>query len=39
MGAMPIETKFLQLFKPVTLGERIDGWRVCWVSVWDKFID
>jgi hypothetical protein len=23
---MEIETKFLRLFRPVALGERIDGW-------------
>jgi hypothetical protein len=28
MGAMEVETKFLRLFKPVALGDRIDGWRV-----------
>jgi len=25
---MQLETKFLRLLKPVTLGEHIDGWRV-----------
>jgi len=33
---MEVETKFLRLFKPVALGERIDGWRVCWIGGWDK---
>jgi hypothetical protein len=33
---MEVETKFLRLFKPVALGDRIDGWRVCWVGGWDK---
>jgi hypothetical protein len=33
---MEIETKFLRLLKPVALGDRIDGWRVCWVGGWDK---
>ncbi len=33
-GAMRIETKFLRLFKPVALGDRLDGWRVCWVGGW-----
>jgi hypothetical protein len=32
---MEVETKFLRLFKPV-LGDRIDGWRVCWIGGWDK---
>ena len=36
MGAMEIETKFLRLFKPAALGDRIDGWRVCWVGGWDN---
>ncbi len=35
-GAMRIETKFLRLFKPVALGDRLDGWRVCRVGGWDK---
>ena len=33
---MEVETKFLRLFRPIALGERIDGWRVCWVGGWDK---
>ena len=33
---MEIETKFLRLFKRANLGDRIDGWRVCWVGGWDK---
>jgi hypothetical protein len=36
MGAMEVETKFLRLFKPVALGDRIDGWLVCWIGGWDK---
>ena len=36
MGCMQVETKFLRLFKPVSLGDRIDGWRVCWLGGWDK---
>jgi hypothetical protein len=27
--AMEVETKFLRLFKPVAISDRIDGWRVC----------
>ena len=34
--AMAVETKFLRLFRAVGLGERINGWRVCWVGGWDK---
>ena len=30
--AMQVETKFLRLLEPVALGDRIDGWRVCWVG-------
>lgn len=33
---MEVEIKFLRLFKPVSLGDRIDGWRVCWIGGWDK---
>ena len=33
---MQVETKFLRLFKPVALGDRINGWRVCWIGGWDK---
>ena len=33
---MRVETKFLRLFHPVAVGDRIDGWRVCWVGGWDK---
>ena len=33
---MRVETKFLRLFNPVVVGDRIDGWRVCWVGGWDK---
>jgi hypothetical protein len=25
---MEVETKFLRLFKPVALGDPVDGWRV-----------
>ena len=33
---MRIETKFLRLRQPVTLGDRIQGWRVCWLGGWDR---
>ncbi|HEY3837391.1 MAG TPA: hypothetical protein VGL72_12500 [Bryobacteraceae bacterium] len=33
---MQVETNFLRLFKPVDVGDRIDGWRVCWIGGWDK---
>jgi hypothetical protein len=32
----PVPTQFLRLFHEVSLGERIDGWRVCWVGGWDR---
>jgi hypothetical protein len=33
---MAVETKFLRLDKPATLGEQIDGWKVCWLGGWGK---
>jgi hypothetical protein len=33
---MEIETRFLRLIKPAAMGDRIDGWRVCWIGGWDK---
>jgi hypothetical protein len=33
---MEVGTKFFRLFKPVVIGDRIDGWRVCWIGGWDK---
>ena len=33
---MPVETKFLRLYRPATLGEQIDGWKVCWLGGWGK---
>jgi hypothetical protein len=33
---MRVETKFLRLFNPVSIGDEIDGWRVCWVGGWGK---
>jgi hypothetical protein len=34
--AMHVQTKFLRLCEPVSLGDRIDNWRVCWLGGWDK---
>src|SRR6266481_5415875 len=34
--AMHIQTKFLRLCKPASLGDRIDDWRICWLGGWDK---
>jgi hypothetical protein len=33
---MHVQTKFLRLCKPVSMGDRIDDWRVCWLGGWDK---
>jgi hypothetical protein len=33
---MQIQTKFLWLRRPAALGDRIDGWRVCWLGGWDS---
>jgi hypothetical protein len=33
---LQVQTRFLRLYKPVQLGDHIDGWRVCWVGGWDK---
>jgi len=43
LGATPnrleelqLQTRFLRLCHPAGLGDRIDGWRVCWVGGWDR---
>ena len=33
---LPVQTRFLRLREPAVVGDRIDGWRVCWVGGWDK---
>ena len=33
---MTRETKFLHLKTPAVLGERVNGWRVCWLGGWDR---
>ncbi len=30
-----VQTRFLRLRQPATVGDRIDGWRVCWLGGWD----
>lgn len=35
-GTMHIETKFLRLQTPVTLGSLFGDWRVCWLGGWTK---
>ncbi len=34
--AVHIETKYLRLSNPVSLGDYVEGWRVCWLGGWDK---
>ena len=36
VGNMNRETKFLHLKTPAILGERTNGWRVCWLGGWDR---
>ena len=33
---LQVQTRFLRLGRPVRLGDRLDGWRVCWVGGWKK---
>jgi hypothetical protein len=33
---LQVQTRFLRLRKPTVVGERINGWRVCWLGGWDK---
>jgi hypothetical protein len=33
---LQVQTRFLRLYQPAVVGDRIDGWRVCWVGGWDK---
>jgi len=33
---LQVQTRFLRLSQPAGLGDRIDGWRVCWIGGWDK---
>ena len=33
---MQLETKFLRLRKLATVGDNVDGWRVCWLGGWDS---
>ena len=33
---LQVQTRFLRLREPAALGDRIHGWRVCWVGGWDK---
>jgi hypothetical protein len=33
---MQLETKFLRLRTPVTIGSRFGDWRVCWLGGWTR---
>jgi len=33
---MRLETKYLRLKTPVTLGSRFGDWRVCWLGGWTR---
>ena len=33
---LQVQTRFLRLREPAVLGDRIEGWRVCWLGGWDK---
>ncbi len=33
---MELETKFLRLRTPVTIGSRFGEWQVCWLGGWTK---
>jgi hypothetical protein len=33
---MALETKFLRLKTPVTIGSRFGDWKVCWLGGWTK---
>ena len=33
---MQLETKYLRLETPVTLGSRFGDWRVCWLGGWSR---
>ncbi len=34
---MLLETKFLRLPAPVTIGSRFGDWRVCWLGGWTRY--
>jgi hypothetical protein len=33
---MQVETKFLRLRMPVTIGSHFGEWRVCWLGGWTR---
>jgi hypothetical protein len=36
LGSYVVRTKFLRLLSAAKVGERLSGWRVCWLGGWDK---
>jgi hypothetical protein len=36
LAQLQVQTRFLRLREPAGMGDRIAGWRVCWVGGWDK---
>ena len=36
VSAMRLETKYLRLRTPVTLGSRFGDWEVCWLGGWTR---
>ena len=36
VNTMQMETKFLRLRTPVTLGSRFGDWTVCWLGGWSR---
>jgi hypothetical protein len=34
---MQLETKFLRLRTPVTLGSHFGDWHVCWLGGWSRY--
>jgi hypothetical protein len=35
-SVMHVQTKFLRLCEPVSLGDRFADWQVSWIGGWDK---
>jgi len=35
-NTMRLETKYLRLSTPVTMGSRFGDWRVCWLGGWSR---
>jgi len=33
---MTLETKYVHLRRPVTVGQQMADWKVCWLGGWDK---